>query len=144
MATANLLGRNLGLLWNHRDLPQRVSQLITERRMKKLDVAAANGELFLLMAGIGMDGAIVHELDKMRSGPIDYTSYALPAALALGTYAYPPITVTVDGRRVFTNRPAMAFVGNIKEYGTGFPLLPHATPDDGLLDSIVRTAIPRM
>jgi diacylglycerol kinase family enzyme len=31
----------------------------------------------------------------------------------------------------------MAFVGNVSEYGTGFPILPHARSDDGLLDVCV-------
>jgi diacylglycerol kinase (ATP) len=79
----------------------------------------------------------VHELDKIRSGPIDYTSYALPAALALGFYTYPPLTVSVDGVTIARNLPGVAFVGNVKEYGTGFPILPYARPDDGLLDVCV-------
>src|SRR5204862_5155777 len=99
--------------------------------------ARANGELFLLMAGIGLDGKIVHELDRMRDGPIDLTSYALPAALALGFYDYPPLTVRVNDRVICQDMPAVAFVGNVKEYGTGFPILPHALPNDGLLDVCV-------
>jgi diacylglycerol kinase family enzyme len=30
--------------------------------------------------------------------------------------------------------PAIAVIGNVKEYGTGFPILTQARPDDGLLD----------
>src|SRR4051794_30585075 len=93
MGTANLLGRHLGTLWNDRDLPENVSRAIDARRTLNLDAASANGELFLLMAGIGLDARVVHELDRVRSGPIDYTSYALPAALALGFYKYPPLNV---------------------------------------------------
>ena len=89
------------------------------------------------MAGIGLDAKVVHELDRIRSGPIDYTSYALPAALALGLYDYPALTVTLDDQQIWNNRPAVAFVGNVKEYGTGFPILPHAIPSDGLLDVCV-------
>jgi hypothetical protein len=61
----------------------------------------------------------------------------LPAALAVKDYSYPALTVTVDGRQVAPAVPGFAFVGNIKEYGTGFPILPHARPDDGLLDVCV-------
>jgi diacylglycerol kinase family enzyme len=42
--------------------------------------------------------------------------------------------VQVDGRWVFGPEPGVVFVGNVPEYGTGFPMLPHARPDDGLLD----------
>jgi diacylglycerol kinase (ATP) len=137
MGTANLLGRHLGTVWADRELAENVSRAIREMRTLRLDAASANGELFLLMAGIGLDAKIVHELDRLRSGPIDLTSYALPAALALGFYTYPALTVTVDGKRICRDLPAVAFIGNVKEYGTGFPVLPYARPDDGLLDVCV-------
>lgn len=137
MGTANLLGRHLGTRWKDAELAERVLNAIRGMKTVQLDAALANDELFLLMAGVGLDGKIVHELDRVRDGPIDYMSYALPAALALGFYDYPPLTVVVDGRTVWKNKPAVAFVGNVKEYGTGFPILPHATPDDGLLDVCV-------
>jgi YegS/Rv2252/BmrU family lipid kinase len=137
MGTANLLGRHLNIAWSSETLVTEVSAALQAGHKVKLDAAAANNELFLLIAGIGMDARIVHELDRIRSGPIDYTSYVLPAALALGLYTFPPLTVTVDGRPISADIPSLAFVGNVKEYGTGFPILPHARPDDGLLDVCV-------
>lgn len=137
MGTANLLGRHLGTWWRDRDMPARASETIRAMNILYVDAARANEQLFLLMAGVGLDAKVVHELDRIRSGPIDLTSYALPAAMAFGFYRYPPLTVTVDGKKVCRNLPAVAFVGNIKEYGTGFPILPLATPDDGLLDVCV-------
>jgi len=89
---------------------------------------------FPVLIWLGLDAKVVHELDRLRSGPIDLTSYALPAAMAFGFYSYPPLTVTVDRKQVCKDLPAVAFVGNIKEYGTGFPILSHATPTDGVLD----------
>ncbi len=137
MGTANLLGRHLGIDWSPRTLPDQVAQALAQHRVVEIDAARANGELFLLMAGVGIDARIVHELDRIRRGPIDFTSYVLPAALALGFYSFPSLTVTVDGRKIAENRPAVAFVGNVKEYGTGFPILPLARPDDSLLDVCV-------
>jgi YegS/Rv2252/BmrU family lipid kinase len=137
MGTANLLGRHLGLSWDDRNLPARVAAAIREHHVVHLDTACANDELFLLMAGIGIDAGVVHELDRLREGPIQLASYVLPAALALRAYQYPSLTVTVDGKTIARDLPAIAFVGNVKEYGTGFPLLPHARPDDGLLDVVV-------
>ena len=61
----------------------------------------------------------------------------MPAALALGFYTYPALTVSVDGKRICHDLPSVAFVGNVKEYGTGFQILPYARPDDGLLDVCV-------
>jgi diacylglycerol kinase (ATP) len=132
--TANLMGRHLGLDWDQDRTPQQVLQAIRSGKTAYLDAARANGRLFLLMAGVGIDAQVVHMLDRMRAGPIDLTSYVIPAALALQGYRYPPLSVEVDGRRVFGPRPGVAFVGNAAEYGTGFPILPHARTNDGLLD----------
>ncbi len=137
LGTANLMGRHLGIHWARVNAEDKLITALRERRTVAMDAAMANGRLFLLVAGVGIDAHIVHELDRIRRGPIRYASYAIPAALALAHYDYPPLTVTVDDRVVFRDQPAMAFVGNIPEYGTGFPLLPHARPDDGLLDVCV-------
>jgi YegS/Rv2252/BmrU family lipid kinase len=134
MGTANLMGQHLGLKWGERTVGEEVAAVIAGNKVVQLDGAVANGKLFLLMAGVGIDATVVHELDRVRRGPISMVSYALPAALALKDYRYPAITVEVDGERVFGGRPGIAMVGNIREYGTGFAVLPHARPDDGLLD----------
>ncbi|MGD0464459.1 MAG: diacylglycerol kinase family protein [Tepidisphaeraceae bacterium] len=134
MGTANLMGRYLGIHWEAGDLPQRVVQSLQAARVVMLDAAQANGQLFLVMAGIGIDAQIIHEMDRIRDGPIKYASYVIPAALAVANYRYVPLEVVVDGKKIFPSAPAMAFVANISEYGTGFPVAPDARPDDGLLD----------
>ena len=134
LGTANLMGQHLGIRWDPLHLEQRVLAAMQRRRIVHLDAARANGRLFLLVAGVGFDAHIVHEVGRRRRGPIHMASYLLPAARAVRDYLYPPITVTVDGRRMIDSTPAMAFISNIPEYGTGFPLLPHARPDDGALD----------
>ena len=137
LGTANLMGLHLGIRWNPATLESDVASVIRARKVVQLDAARANGTLFLLMAGVGFDAHVVHELARVRTGPISMASYLLPAALAVKGYKYPALTVHVDDRRVFSGTPAVAFVGNIPEYGTGFPILPHARSDDGLLDVCV-------
>ncbi len=134
MGTANLMGRYLAIHWQAEDLPQRVVQSLQAARVVMLDAAEANGRLFLVMAGIGIDGQIIHEMDRIRDGPINYASYVIPAALAIANYRYVPLEVVVDGKEIFPAAPAMAFVANISQYGVGFPVAPDARPDDGLLD----------
>jgi YegS/Rv2252/BmrU family lipid kinase len=137
MGTANLMGRHLGIHWQTADLGQRIVQSLQRQTVSMLDAAETNGQLFLLMAGVGIDGLIVHELDRLRRGPINFASYVLPAALAIANYRYPPLQVVADDEEIFASTPAVALVANISEYGTGFPLAPHARPDDGMLDICV-------
>ncbi len=135
--TANLMDRHLKLQWDQTQLERQVLRAIRQRKLQYLDAATANGELFLLIAGIGFDAAIVAALDRVRSGPITLWSYAMPALKTLWESSFLPLSVTVDGKPVFGPAAGMVFVGNVKEYGTGFPVLPDAKSDDGLLDICV-------
>ena len=137
MGTANLMGRHLGIDWSGANFAGRVAESLRQGRLAHLDVAAANGEPFLLVAGVGIDASIVHEVDRLRKGPINYAKYFLPAARTLISYEYPSLEVHLDGRLVFPSAPAVAFIGNVSQYGTGFAMLPDARPDDGLLDLAV-------
>lgn len=137
LGTANLMGRHLGIAWDRRTIESQIVSAVQRRRIVHLDAALANGQLFLLMAGVGFDAYVVQELSRVRKGPINMASYLLPAAMAVKDYAYPALAVSVDGKEVFPTSPAVAFVGNIAEYGTGFPILPHARSDDGVLDVCV-------
>ncbi|HMB96206.1 MAG TPA: diacylglycerol kinase family protein [Tepidisphaeraceae bacterium] len=132
LGTANLMARHLKLAWN--DSEEEIVAAIENQKIVALDAGRANEKLFLLMAGVGIDAAVVHELDRLRSGPIDLTSYAMPALLALQQYDYGSLRVEVDGRQLLKHQPAMVFVGNVPEYGTGFPILTKAKSDDGMLD----------
>ena len=137
LGTANLMSRHLRLNWSRTTLADEVTAAIAAGRTQALDLADANGQPLLLIAGVGLDAQVVHALDLLRTGPISRLSYVRPILQALGAYAFPPVTVDVDGRRLCTDRPALVFVGNVPEYGTGIPILSRARSDDGLLDICV-------
>ncbi len=145
MGTANLMGRQL-------DIPRLgdeatadwVARAILDGTPVRIDAGRANGRLFLLVAGVGFDGYVVHALARSRRGPIHPLSYLRPMAEALTSYSYPPLTVVADGKQVLFSIPALAFIGNSREYGTGFPVLPLADPSDGLLDLCVLPCASRM
>lgn len=128
--TANLLSHHLGRINHAAEIPR----LLREGRRRDIDVADVNGQLMLLMCGIGFDGAVVHEVVARRNGPITKLSYVMPT---LQTLARPPtleVTVRADDQHVFGPAPASVIVANVREYGAGFPLAPDARSDDGLLD----------
>ncbi len=133
LGTANLMGRHLQIRWKARQAPNQVLSALSQMRIQRLDAALANEQLCLLMAHVGFDAQVVHELARARRGPIRYASYVRPTFTALAKYAAPVLSVHLDDRPIFEGQ-GMAFVGNIAEYGVGFPLLPYARADDGLLD----------
>ena len=137
VGTANLMGRHLGIAFGDPDPAQQVVRALEHGRIVHLDVARTRGGIFLLVAGVGFDAAVVHELSRCRTGPIAKLNYIAPALRTLLSYDFPPLSIVADDRPIFGPAPALALIGNIPEYGTGFPLLPHAKPDDQLLDLCV-------
>jgi diacylglycerol kinase (ATP) len=137
MGTANLVGKHLELAWHDDDPADEIATAIAKRQVVQLDAASGNGHLFLLMASAGFDAHVVHEMERVRSGPIDFISYAFPTLLTLRDYRFHKVRVAVDGREVFSNKPGIAIVANVPEYGVGFPFLPAASPTDRRLDVCV-------
>jgi diacylglycerol kinase (ATP) len=134
LGTANMMGKYLGIRFRDGDLESRVSAALARRQILPLDAGRANGRLFLQVAGVGFDAQVIYHLDRLRRGPISFWSYMLPAFLSLMEYDPAPITVRLDGRELVKDECGMVFVGNLRQYGAGFPVLVHARPDDGLLD----------
>lgn len=135
--TANLMAQHLGLRFSAPSLVDRVVQMVGDPTVVRLDGAVANGACFLLMASVGFDAAVVHELTQHRRGVIHKYSYIKPALQAVMHYPFPAITVHAEGRRVFGARPGIAVVANVREYGIGLPLVPQADACDGQLDLLV-------
>ncbi len=134
MGTANLMSQHMGIAWNRPALASQVADALERPRIVNLDVARTRGGIFLLMAGVGFDALVVHRLHAARRGPIGLADYLRISFGSLMGYRFPPLSVTVDGRCVFPPTPALVVIGNLREYGHGYPVLPYARGDDGLLD----------
>ncbi len=134
LGTANLVCRHLNSPWNHRLIERQVLHRLLHGQRIELDAARANEALLLAMGGVGFDAGVVHEMTRMRRGPIRYSSYLSPTLWAISRQDFPPLEVEVDGQSLLKNRAAMVLIGNIPEYGTGVPIIPDARADDGLLD----------
>lgn len=137
LGTANLMQRHLRLKYPPKNVAGRVIELLNARAIRPVDIGVANDRVFLLMTSCGYDAGVVHQLAKVRRGPITKFSYVAPALRHLRELAYSEVTVTVDGRVVHDGGPAQVFVGNVAEYGTGIPVLDEADSADGLLDVCV-------
>ena len=133
LGTENLLARYFRLQLP----PKRLAQVIQAGNTRTLDVGRANGRLFLLMVGVGFDAAIVHEVDRRRTGHIHKWSYLKPSWTALRTYRYPAMQVIIEsdaGGDDAQDPVCWAFVANLPRYAGGLSILPQAEGDDGELD----------
>ena len=100
---------------------------------RSVDVGRANGRYFLLMAGIGLDAAIVARMSptwKRRLGALAYVVAGIGATFRWRTH---DIRLTIDGTEYATPMYWM-LIGNTRLYGGVANITNRAVIDDGKLE----------
>jgi diacylglycerol kinase (ATP) len=152
--TGNLLARNLELPTD--DLERAVVVAITGRN-RHIDVgwmrldpdeahleehvgegasAGLRRHAFLVMAGLGLDAAIMDETSEKLKAKIGWTAY-VPAGLKHLLVERFKAHLSVDGGPAVTIRARTVLIGNCGKLTGGINLMPDAEPDDGTLDVVV-------
>jgi YegS C-terminal NAD kinase beta sandwich-like domain len=93
---------------------------------------------FLLMAGLGFDGAVLQHLSKPLKKRIGSLAYAPAALRALRTFHGTPVDVDMDGVR-WHGHTAQVVIANTRRYSGFTRISPRAYMDDGLLDVCLLT-----
>jgi diacylglycerol kinase family enzyme len=153
VGTENILAKYLGIrldgdaLWRildrGREIVIDVAVLDGGAENAALGLDRTNQRQFLLVAGVGFEAQIVHEVTRRRiellrdgSGHISYWTYIMPAWRTLSGYRHPKLIVEVDGEPFYTGR-SIVLIGNVPRYAMGLRPAQMARPDDGLLDVCV-------
>jgi diacylglycerol kinase family enzyme len=129
MGTANVLAGDLGL-------PRRVPDLlraIAAGRTLDLDTARVNGRLSFLVLGVGIDGEIVRDVGRRRTGTITKAFYVSSVLRCLWRNRPPKLRVWVDGKPV-PGHWGWVLVSNLVGYGGILRLSPERVLDDGLYE----------
>lgn len=129
LGTANVLSIDLGLPRE----PAAIAAMALRGRTQVLDVARVNGVLSFLVTGVGLDAAIVHEVERSRRGPITKFAYVAAAVRALRSYRAPQLEVELDGVRV-EGPVSLLLASNVIHYGGSFRLSPARQLDDGAFE----------
>jgi YegS/Rv2252/BmrU family lipid kinase len=133
--TGNLLARNLGLPLT---LDEALAVALTGAD-RRLDVGAANGRPFVVMAGIGFDAEMLDGADERLKARVGWAAYVLSALRHLRDR---PVRMTVRAESGPPQRrwASGVIVGNVGSLQGNVRLLPDAVPDDGVLDVAVLAA----
>jgi diacylglycerol kinase family enzyme len=129
--SANLTARALDIPWRL----ESALDVAFRGRNVAIDLGSADGQVFVAMAGIGLDAAVVgaaHGLAKRLAG---WPAYALAAA---GQVLRPAVTFSVrlDGGEPLTRQARCVTAGNSGALPGGFAIMPQARLDDGRLDVV--------
>lgn len=142
LGTGNGFARTLGIPLD----PTAAAQLIVREQPRRLDLLVDDGGGIVVNAvrvGVGAEAAEHAGRLTSRLGPAAYPIGAVAGGLRATGWR---LRVEVDGRVVADNhkRTLPVAIGNGRGLGGvrggGTPLLPHAEPDDGLLDVVVSQA----
>jgi diacylglycerol kinase (ATP) len=130
MGTVNVLAMELGIPFNL------VSawKVIRAGKIRLIDEAAANGHLFLQMAGIGVDAQVVEQNNRQIKKVLGPLSYLLTVT-KVAAQRPPRLRVTSDDHPPVEG--SFVLVGNGRLYGGPFALFREADMQDGLLDVYV-------
>ena len=130
--TVNVLAMELGIPLE----PPDAVRLLAEGNVSWIDLGAAGERYFALMAGIGMDAAVVASLNPTMKKAFKEAAFAVQGLATYLTKEEPRIRVESEERVV---EGYFAVFGNASNYGGGFGITPLADMRDGLLDMCVLT-----
>ncbi|ADB29329.1 diacylglycerol kinase catalytic region [Kribbella flavida DSM 17836] len=135
--TGNLLARNLHIPLDLDDALER----ILDGRDRRIDLVKVHGDgldtdRFAVMAGLGLDAAIITGAPAQLKAQLGWTAYLVSAAR---NFNHPSVKVRIalDDEEPFERRVRTVVIGNVGMLQANIPLLPDARPDDGLLDVVV-------
>ena len=115
-------------------------RLLTQGRIQRIDTGTVNGQIFLSVAGIGLDAQTAQDFAQdPRRGFITYAHYAV------SNYLHPKpetVSITFDGREPITCSPMLITFANSNQFGYNAVIAPHASLQDGLLDTCILTRPP--
>jgi diacylglycerol kinase family enzyme len=132
--TGNLLAANLGL---STDLAAGIEVAI-EGGLRRLDVGAADGRYFTVMAGMGFDARMLAATSVTAKARIGWPAYVLGAIRHLRDRPM-RVTIRIDGGAPMRRRARSVLIANVGRLQGGVRLLTEAEPDDGLLDVAILT-----
>lgn len=138
--TANLWAHEVGIV---PDLTQAAMQLVdAERRQMDVGQVTVNGKHkthFVLMAGVGLDGAIIERVNKPLKNHIGPAAVGLAALQALPSAIAIPARMEI-GDLHWHGRLSQLIVSNTRRYGGFTSITAGAFADDGLFDVCLITA----
>ena len=133
--TANLLATNL-------DIPKDIEAAVEaglRGAHRSIDVGRFNGERFAVMAGAGLDAAMIQDADAGLKDRFGRIAYVWTGAQNITTKPF-KAKIRIDGATWFDDETSCILVGNVGSLFGGIEAFDDARPDDGMLELGVVTA----
>lgn len=112
-------------------------------KIHKCDAGRANGELFLNLAGVGIEAEIAWQfMEQGKTGNRGMWPYFKIGAKTVFSYKPKTLEVNLDGTPC-TLAPLTLVFANGRQYGSNFKIAPKANLSDGELDMVIVRDAPK-
>ena len=129
VGTMNVFAAELGI---PNSLPK-AWEIICDHNTRRIDLARANDQYFVQLAGVGLDAQVVQETSykfKKNFGPLSY----LISAAQIAARKPPKLIIEHDDTR---QEGSFVLIGNGRYYGGPVAVFKNARIDDGKLDVLI-------
>ncbi len=128
--TGNVLAHETGLPQQ----PIAIADLLLHGGVRTINAGRVNGELFLLMVGVGFDGRVIAALDQRLKRLLGKAAY-VPATVRALAHGAETLDVTCDGG--WTDHVTWAVICNARRYGGRFEMAPNARVETSGFEAIL-------
>ncbi|MCX6248720.1 MAG: YegS/Rv2252/BmrU family lipid kinase [Bacteroidetes bacterium] len=129
-------------LARHLKIPFRFDKaigVINRCKIRKIDTATINDQVFLSIAGVGYDAYVAKKFATAHKR--GFFSYFRIVSNEYPEYSPRKYTIEVDGK-IITRRALTITFANSNQFGNNTSIDPHAKLDDGLVDVCIVRRIP--
>jgi YegS/Rv2252/BmrU family lipid kinase len=122
------------------EMIEKACAIIAQGETRRIDVGKINGQIFLEVAGIGLEAALFPAAEEIkRYGLLSTLRGIVDGLHALFTFQPTRFRIIFDGKRSRLYRAIQVSVCNTPYYGAHLRFAPRAVMDDGLLDALIYT-----
>lgn len=115
--------------------PEKALSRVLDFQSEAVDTAMVNGEPMLGSMGVGFDVSVVDRVNRSALKRwFGSFSYGIEAIKCLFSFHPRSMSLTIDGNEYLIEKSWMITVVNIRRYGGGIRICPHADTKDGNLD----------
>lgn len=134
LGTMNNLAHSLGIP----DTIEEACRTIAEGETRSIDVGKINGQVFIEVAGIGLEAALFPAAEEIKSrGLLSTIRGSIGGLLTLLTFRPIKLKITLDGQEQRHYHAIQVTICNAPYYGAHFHAAPDAVMDDGQLDVVI-------
>jgi YegS/Rv2252/BmrU family lipid kinase len=127
------------------NIPSKIDKalsIIAYGKPKYIDAVSYGNGYFFNVASIGFDAEIARDIQKIKRWISGKTAYYVSALLKFITYRHKDVVIEIDNTKISTKILLFA-IANGTYYGGGMNVNPNGSIDDGYIDAILITPVPR-